>query len=283
MFIQGFFVRQNSRSVELAVHFACIGQSPPDLFRMFREIAVYLHPSSIVSGLDILQIAGNLIMISFLEDEDISHDFGSCKAVLRQSECLDQSRFGQKLRHGSRLIHCRIRGQNDCMTIRFQSVESLCNKIVMQIPVSVQFVFRIVWCSLTERHIADHQINISWEHDFFQGLDSNIGFRIKHLCNAASDLIYFDAEELILCLIRCISDEIACSAAEFRDFPGFDSEFVLCQIPHKANQICRSVVAVQHGCRGGLVFLGCQQVFEFLIPAVLLHENFCQTAPSGEL
>ena len=153
----------------------------------------------------------------------------------------------------------------------------------MQIPMSVHFVFRIIGGSLPERHIADHQINIIRKHDFFQRLDANIRFRIKCFCNASRDLIHLNSEELILCLIRCISDEIACSAAEFRDFSGFDSEFILCQIPHKANQICGSVVAVQHGCCSGLVFLGCQQIFEFLIPAVLFHENFCQTSPSGEL
>ena len=124
MFFQAFAVRQNGRSVQLAIHFAGIRERAENIFRMLRKVAIELNSARIVGGVNPFQIAGKILTISFLQDEKIGNDLRAGEGIVRQTVSLHKSRTPVRdLRHGTGFVHRGTGGQEDGMAVFLQAIQ----------------------------------------------------------------------------------------------------------------------------------------------------------------
>ena len=123
IFLQIFITRQNSRSVQLAIHFAGVRELAEHMFRMLREVTVDLNSARIIGGVNPLQIAGKILPISFFQDENIGDDLRAGKGIVWQTVSLHKSRTPVRdLRHGTGFVHRGTGGQEDGVAIFLQTI-----------------------------------------------------------------------------------------------------------------------------------------------------------------
>ena len=124
MFFQTFVIRQNSRSIQLAIHFTGVREFAEHMFRMLRKVAVELNSARIVGGVNPFQIAGKIFLIPFFQDEKIGNDLRSGEGIVRQTVSLHKSRTSVcDLRHGTGFVHRGTGGQEDGMAVFLQAIQ----------------------------------------------------------------------------------------------------------------------------------------------------------------
>ena len=259
------------------IHGSFFGKRSKDHIRMLDKVAVDGNPIVCQTKTDPVRFI-NGFLVSLLEEQDISNDFGSgvcLESIVRQTDSSQQIGPLRDILPRFRIfrVHCIAACHKGKDPTGTHLVDGFREKVIVDAEIE-RVVFSVVDLVISERHVADGQV-IEVSH--LRGLKScngDIGLWIQVLCDPSGDAVKLHTIQAAPAHpFRQHSEKVSNAHCRFQDRPLIKSESAYGGI-YRLDHRRAGVMRVQRGCSRGCVLFRSQQLFQLLILLFPLFFSF---------